>query len=82
MGCSALERFGLCVGADQAGDDNSRGHCEVFAREINRLDWLFAPQLLNLEWMAIKTGQRKAQDCHGVQTRLTEEVGSRVAAGA
>ena len=58
----ALERLGHDVRADEAGDDDSRGDTKPFAGEIDCLDGFLALELLDLEWMAIKT-VRKGRWC-------------------
>ena len=51
---SALEGCRHSVGADEAGNDNSRGSLKPFARQINGLSKNLAPQLLDRERMTIK----------------------------
>ena len=55
---SALQNLGCFVGADQAANDNSRSHTKILSREINRLDWLLALELLNLKWVAIEAATK------------------------
>ena len=50
-----LERLGRCVVADEAGDDGGGEHSEALVREIDRFDRLLAPQLLDLEGVAVET---------------------------
>ena len=50
-----LERFGGSVRGQKAGDDNGRDVSEPLAREVNLLDQFLAPQLFDLQRVAIET---------------------------
>ena len=50
-----LERFGGSVRGQKTGDDDSREVSEALAREVDLLDRFLAPQLLDLERMAIES---------------------------
>ena len=52
---SVLERFCCRVRTDEAGNDGGREHGETLAREVDGFDRLLAPQLLDLERVAVKT---------------------------
>ena len=54
---SALEGCRHSVGADEAGNDNSRGSLKSLARQINGLSKNLAPQLLDRERMTIKAAK-------------------------
>ena len=64
-GCT-LECLCCCVGADQAGNHDSRGNAQTLAGEVNQLDWLLALQLLDLEWVAIETAGQSANASAGL----------------
>ena len=58
MHVSTLERLGCCIRADQTGNHDNRSNAQTLVREVNQLDWLLAPQLLDLERMAVNTASR------------------------
>ena len=57
----APERFGHRVGADQAGNDDSRCNIEALVGEVNGLSRLIPLQLLDWQRMAINTAKASIQ---------------------
>ena len=51
--CSALELFQHAVLLDAACDDEGRGDAEALIGEVDRLGWLGALELVNLQHMSI-----------------------------
>ena len=56
------ERLRCCVRHKKACNDYGRCNAKPFVREINGFDWFLAHELLDLEWMAIKTVRQTFQE--------------------
>jgi hypothetical protein len=68
---SSLERLGCCIQADQDGNHDSRGDTQILVREVDQLDWLLAPQLLDLERVTVDAANKDARaliDADGVNS--------------
>ena len=70
MHVSTLERLSCCIRADQTGNHDSRGNAQTLVREVNQLDWLLAPQLLDLERMTVNTASRDMGASEGIIQRM------------
>ena len=55
----AHERFGRRVGCDEAGDDGGGEDSEPLAGEVDRLDRLLAPKLLDRERVTVEPVRRQ-----------------------
>ena len=76
----ALERFGRRVGCDEAGDDGGGEDSEALAGEVDRLDRLLAPKLLDGERVTVETANITSErSVHWCQRLLT--VDKRVCGG-
>ena len=56
-GRGALERLGGCVGAEEAGNDHGRRGAKLLAREVDGLDGLVAPELQDVERVAVEAAR-------------------------